>query len=140
MSVFKHVIGSLGDLGGEILKETAKVPGEIVGVAVKSQTGEKSTEKSPGSNKWPILNAKNIEPRRMLQQFVGSSAEAKKKPTVWDEKQMEIKQQKDMKDKQDQLAQKQALPRMAARRQQGAQKYGLNTKMNPEKQRDTKAE
>jgi len=154
MGVAKHVIGSLGDLGMEVLKETAKIPVEIAGTAAGVSTEKTTQPQESHSQNEPQIkgevpqaftrldriedpHTRRQQARGALLQFVGSSANANKEPTLWEKKQQEEKQQKHMHD-QEKEARKKELRPVSTKRKSG--KFGIGVKTNIEKQRDVKAE
>ena len=145
MNTFKQVIGSLGDLGAEVLKESVNVPGGIVGGVLESgKAGKKqSQEKLRHGALREIEKSNNREinsqnARRLLQQFVGSSEPARKEPTVYEKKIMEEENKKKIFDEQ-KKREEHALKRMSSKPRQGQQKYGIHEKIT-EASKNVKAE
>ena len=129
MSTFKQVIGSLGDIGVEVLKETANVPGDIAGSVLKS---------SPGGKKQELPQVKDTNSaRRVLEQYVGYG-KPQKEPTVWEKKIMEEKNKKKILDEQTKR-EEHTLQRMSSKPKQGQQKYGIHEKIT-EASKNVKAE
>jgi len=144
MSVVKHVIGSLGDLGVEIIRETAKAPVDIVGQALeggkagKQNNQQQSSGKFSESKGFTQLNRKDVPPRQVLQQFVGSSA-PQKEPSVYEKQQKEISEKNTMKKQQIEFERKHSLRPTSSKPKQGRQKYGIREK-NTEAKFNVKAE
>lgn len=118
MNTFKHVIGSLGDIGVEVIQETVHVPGNIVGSVLKSDAGGKKQE---------LPQVKDTRSaRRVLEQYVGYG-KPQKEPTVYEKKMMEEGEKKkifvERKKREDH-----ALNRMSSKPKQGQQKYGIHEK------------
>jgi len=139
MSVVKHIIGSLGDLGVEIIKETAKAPVDIVGQALEGgKAGKQNNQQQPTakfreSSGFPELDRKDVPPRQVLQQFVGSST-AQKEPSVYEKQQQEIVEKQKQQKLQQVFEQKHTIKPISARKKQGlashVQKQTTEAKFN----------
>jgi hypothetical protein len=129
MNTFKQVIGSLGDIGVEVLKETANVPGDIAGSVLKSSPGGKKQE-------LPQIKYTNSA-RRVLEQYVGYG-KPQKEPTVWEKKIMEEEHKKKFLDEQ-KKREEHTLQRLSSKPKQGQQKYGIHEKIT-EASKNVKAE
>jgi len=143
MSVVKQIIGSFGDIGGEIVKETVNVPKDIAGKALEGlgtataqqkQGGQKKTKATSGKSyqtldevsKKPDEEAKKAIARAALQELVGTG-KPEKKPTVWEQKQKEEEQKKKLEEEEKKKREKQALPKISTKQKHG-DLYGIQSK------------
>jgi len=146
MNTVKQVVGSLGDLGHEIISETAKVPAEMLGMTIEqSGTSQKSSsQQTPTAGEkalTSVTNNPNQETRRSmaraaLQEFVGSSKA--KEPDEWEKKKKELLDKATAKKERKKQERSQALPQLSTKRRQG-QKYGIHEKTT-EASKNVKAE
>ena len=143
MSVVKHIIGSFGDIGGEIIKETVNVPKDIAGKALESlgtttsqqkKGNQKQTKATSGKSfqtldevsKKPGDEAKKAIARAALQELVGTG-KPEKKPIVWEQKQKEEEQKKKLEEEEKKKREKQALPKITTKQKPG-DLYGILAK------------
>ncbi len=147
MGTAKQVIGALGDLGAEILKETAKVPAELTGVKIEGGTpasqpsqsvqpasqGEQTLGKVTGMDNEQI---KRSIARAALQELVGEGKPAE--PDQWERKQREEDERKRLREREKKEARKRTLPNLSSKPRAG-QKYGIFEKTT-EAQKNVKAE
>jgi len=145
MAVIHKIIGSLGEIGSEVLKETAKVPVDIIGKTLESgAAGKNQTQKisdseeslSQGQARWGTLDKiqKSQSPevrrqnaRRALEQYIGSSNAPGKEPTVYEKKSAEEEEKKKILEEQKKKEEKMRLPRVSSKPRQG-QLYGIHEK------------
>jgi len=143
MSVIKHVIGSFGDIGAEIVKEAAKVPGDITGKALESM-GTPSGKTQQGANqpvqrtpsegekvldtvmKTTDEQGKRAISRKALEELVGYG-KPKKEPGDWEKKQQELSEKKKAEETRRKQQEQQALPNISSKRRRG-NLYGLAAK------------
>lgn len=136
----------LGDLGKQIVRETASVPKDIAGKALESlgvSSGQKSGgagSRSAGQNqqepKGPLseLNdakdqkAKQAIARAALAEIAGVTPK-KKEPSVWEKIQAEAEQKKELAKQQQQQAAAQQLAPATSKRRRG-DLYGMKAKKN----------
>jgi len=154
MAVIRQIIGSFGDIGQEIVREAAKVPGDIAGKALESMgtsSGKKQgsqkkakTVKTPGEE--TLENAtqsrdesvKKAMARHALEELVGIGS-PKKEPTVWEKKQAEEKDKKLVSEERKKLIEKQKIPEVQTKKRRG-NLYGIGIKTSSEKQKNVIAE
>ena len=154
MSTAKHIIGSLGEIGSEIMKETARVPGDMVGSALEGlghpenkKTGEEDKANTVKNDNEQHLDIgtqstndakKKHLARRALEEYVGYGR-PKKTPSVWEQKEMEKEEEKKEIAELKKKKEREVLRPISTKRKQG-NLYGLGTKIDIEKQRNVKAE
>ena len=143
MGVVKHIIGSFGDIGGEIVKETVNVPKDIAGKALES-LGATTTQQKKGNQKQtkttsgrsfqtldevskkPDEEGKKATARAALQELVGQG-KPEKKPSVWEQKQKEEEQKKKIEEEEKKKHEKQMLPKISTKKKRG-DLYGIQAK------------
>lgn len=151
MGIPRQIIGSLGDLGVEIVKEMAKVPGEIVGMKSESHGSSKGKTQGATTTPFPVggpnvdaLNKVTEAPAQEQRQRARSGLEAfagyvspKQELTPWEQRKREDEQKKQAKINQ-KIQDRKSLRPMSTKRKQGQQLVisGKNT----EKQKNIIAE
>jgi len=143
------IIGSFEDIGKNVVSETAKLPGDMVGSILESlgagstksgktnQTNSddaSEVQRDPNSaltkmEKTSDQKTKQSIARAALQEL--AKGNTKTEPTIYDEKQKEIAQNKDIEKRQKELAAKQSLPQMSSKRRRG-DLYGIKGKSSSE--------
>jgi len=107
--VKQQIIGSFEDIGKDIVRETSKVPSDILGKVIESiGTSSQSSSRTsasalPGDRKpdsaasaldqAPDQQAKKAIARRALEELAKKSTQ--KEPTIWEKIQQEAKEKKD---------------------------------------------
>jgi hypothetical protein len=141
MSAIKHIIGSLGEIGSEVVSEVAKVPGDMAGSLLESvgtPSGKKQgSQQSKGTNSegQKILDTvsdihneqkRRQSARRVLEQYVGYG-KPQKEPTVYEKKIMEEEEKKKFEEEEKKKKEKQALPKLSTKQKPG-DLYGILSK------------
>lgn len=134
----------LGDLGKQIVRETASVPKDIAGKALESlgvssgQKPKQQTASTPDASKKeqsPLdqlqaakdSKAKQAIARAALAEIAGVTPK-KKEPSVWEKIQAEAEQKKELAKQQQQAAAQQLAPATSKRRR--GDLYGMKAKKN----------
>jgi len=139
--IAKHIIGSLGDIGSEIMKEAVIVPKDMVGTALESlgtPKGQKGnttpkvpTEKPSGEiQAFGAFDAGDAQTKKTVARAALQALAAppqKKEPTMYEKQQKELEEKKKMEQKQAIEAQQKNLPKMSAKRKRG-DLYGMKAK------------
>lgn len=130
--VAKQIIGSFEDIGKDIVRETGKVPTEIIGKALESlgtssQKGQKGNPTPQGKVEEPKQPEKTLPPRQWLAELAGN-AKKQNEPTVQERLEKEKQDKNEKETKQAAVAQKMApLPQMSQKAKPG-NLYGIKQK------------
>jgi hypothetical protein len=146
MNTAKQVIGALGDLGHEIIKETANVPVEMLGMKLEQFGTPKknSNQQIPTAGEKALMSVTNnpnpetkrARARAALQEFVGTGKP--KEPDAWEKKKKESLEKAAAVAERKKQERSQALPQLSTKRKQG-QRYGIHEKTT-EASKNVKAE
>lgn len=136
--VAKQIIGSFEDIGKDIVRETGKVPTEIVGKALESLgTNTQSTQTTPKTQKPAVEEKKPVAPRQWLEELAGKTKK-QKEPTVQERLEKEKQDKNEKETKQATVAQKMApLPPMSQKPKPG-NLYGIPQKSSSEKSKNVR--
>lgn len=126
----------LGDLGKQIVRETASVPKDISGKALESlgvssgQKPKQQTASTPDASKKELSDQKvNASIARAALAEIAGVIPKKKEPSVWEKIQAEAEQKKELGKKQQQQAAAQQLAPVSSKRKRG-DLYGMKAKKN----------
>lgn len=126
----------LGDLGKQIVRETASVPKDIAGKTLESlgvssgQKPKQQTVSTPDASKKESRDQKvNASIARAALAEIAGVTPKKKEPSVWEKIQAETGQKKELAKQQQSQAAAQALPVVKSKRPRG-DLYGMKAKKN----------
>ena len=144
-SIIGQITEELGELGKQVVTETAKVPGDVAGTLLESfgsssspkgrqvPTAQSSVSKTPDAGPWNTIDT--LKDRKEKSQFARSALSQfsqepqQRKPSVWEQIQMENQQKKDYEKEQKELQSK-ALPTLTYKKPPG-NLYGIGVKQSP---------
>jgi len=140
-TIIGQITEELGDLGKKVVTETAKVPGDVAGVALESLTRTSGTTrqgsqtaggKPAGETPFDAFaKAKDEESKRRIAraalEYLAGVCSKPKKLSVWEEVQMEVEEKRQQKIQQQVQAAKRVLPETGSKRPRG-DLYGIRSK------------
>lgn len=121
---FRQIIGSFEDIGKDIIRETARIPSDIAGIAPKRP--DKPQEKpAPPQN-----------PRAALEYFAGSSRRKPSEPDVFEKQNQEEEQRKQRVALQQKFTEISQLKKISTKRGRG-DRFGIHAKQTAVEKRAT---
>jgi len=134
--VAKQIIGSFEDIGKDIVRETGKVPTEIIGKALESlgtssQKGQKGNSTPQGKVEEPKQPEKTLPPRQWLAELAGN-AKKPNEPTVQERLEKEKQEKNEKETKQAGVAQKMAPIVTGSSKPKRGNLYGIKQKSSSE--------
>lgn len=151
-SIIGQITEELGEMGKQVVTETAKVPGDVAGTLLESfgsSSSPKGRQMPPSHAKvpetqdagpWNTIDTmkdpkqKAQSARSALSQF--SQKPERRKPSIWEQIQMEVQQKKEQEKEQKEMQNK-ALPKLSYKKPPG-NLYGIGAKQTSTERKNTR--
>jgi len=137
MGITRQIIGSFENIGEQVVKEAVKLPADVAGKALESLGTGKPAKQAKVQKKGFDEQAKKAFARKALEEL--ARPPQKKEPTVWDEKQKEDAEKKQLELERAKIIEKQKLPEVTTKQRPG-NLYGIGVKTSSERQKNVRAE